>query len=134
MPRQWSSPHKNRAPAPAPVPKPVPSRSIAAYTPPAAPSPSVGSILKESFAFGVGQSAGFHAVSAMLSPFTRPKQEDKKETQSTIPSNPCQRESTAFERCLVSDNYTGHNCIQEQSDLAQCVKRSDYNKYSKGSD
>ena len=85
------------------------------------PKQSVGSILKESFAFGVGQASGFHAVNALLSPFSKPKTVEQKEM---APSKPCDRERTIFEQCLLLDNYTGHNCIQEQNSLAKCIVAS----------
>lgn len=118
MPRSWQQ-SKSSAPT-AYRPPPVVVRPSVDL----APKQSVGSILKESFAFGVGQASGFHAVNALLSPFSKPKNVEQKETAPPAPSKPCDRERTIFEQCLLLDNYTGHNCIQEQNSLAKCIVAS----------
>ena len=98
----------------APKAQHTPNRSIAAYTPPTAAAsakPSLGSILKESFTFGIGQATAFHAVNALLSPFSKQKETPR----------PCNQELTVFEQCLLLDNYSADNCQQEQKKLATCI-------------
>lgn len=113
MPR---SHHYSKSSAPTVYKGPSPSPPPIAYTP---PKQSVGSILKESFAFGVGQASGFHVVNALLSPFSKSKTVEQKEA--APPSKPCSQELTLFEQCLLLDNYSGHNCFQEQKNLSNCI-------------
>jgi hypothetical protein len=110
MPRSQTSNSKPNLPALKHPHIVNPMSSVAAYTPPAAPT--FGQVVKEGFAFGTG-SAIAHRIfgPASLSLFT-PK------ATSEIP---CDKERVAFETCMKTKS-TDDYCGNEQMAYTHCIQ------------
>ena len=85
--------------------------------PPSVSSPSMGTLVKEGFAFGIGNAAAHRVVSSFFGPY-----------QPVVPSQPavpqpCEKELATFDACMKSRTIDEH-CHEQQLSYTQCLRLS----------
>lgn len=101
---RFSNPMSNVAPIPTAAPVPA--------------GPGLGTIVKEGFAFGVGNAAAHRVFSSLFGP----SQAVVVPSQPPVPQ-PCEKELTAFDSCMKSRTIDEH-CHEQQLSYTQCLRLS----------